>query len=160
MTKLITVDKAITLLIEQLPVLVADGEVSSSNYFKSIGLDDRLDITLQCVLAAFRKSESKLYAEGVVIEIVEDIDPVFNGNRSVIDLLFKRRRGRPTTGDAMSDAEKQRAYRARRNAALEKLEREAEQYRKQLNLEHKKNMELTAEIDSLVDKVAALKGAK
>ena len=73
---------------------------------------------------------------------------------------LKRPRGRPPTGEAMTDAEKQRAYRARRNAAIEKLEREAEQYRKQLTLEHKKNMELTAEIDSLVDKVAALKGAK
>ena len=73
---------------------------------------------------------------------------------------LKRPRGRPPTGEAMTDAEKQRAYRARRNAAIDKLEREAEQYRKQLNLEHKKNMELTAEIDSLVDKVAALKGAK
>lgn len=69
----------------------------------------------------------------------------------------RRPRGRPPTGEAMTDAEKQRAYRQRRGAAIEQLEREAEQYREQLQLEHQKNMELATEIDALNDKIATLK---
>lgn len=70
---------------------------------------------------------------------------------------LKRPRGRPPTGKAMTDAEKQRAYRERRNAAIDKLERELEKCSEQLHLEHQKNSQLTAEIDSLNDKIAALK---
>ncbi len=73
---------------------------------------------------------------------------------------LKRPRGRPPTGEAMTDAEKQRAYRQRRAQAIELLEREAEQYREQLQLEHQKNMELATEIDSLNDKIAVLRARK
>lgn len=73
---------------------------------------------------------------------------------------LRRPRGRPPTGEAMTDAEKQRAYRQRRAQAIEQLERELGQCREQLHLEHVKNSELTAEIDSLNDKIAALRAKK
>lgn len=72
----------------------------------------------------------------------------------------RRSRGRPPTGEAMTDAEKQRAYRQRRAAAIELLERELEQCREQLHLEYQKNMELATEIDSLNDKIAVLRARK
>lgn len=73
---------------------------------------------------------------------------------------LKQARGRPPTGKAMTDAEKQRAYRQRRAAAIELLERELEQCREQLHLEHLKNSELATEIDSLNDKIAVLRARK
>ena len=72
----------------------------------------------------------------------------------------RRPRGRPPTGEAMTDAEKQRAYRQRRAQAIELLERELEQCREQLHLEHLKNSELATEIDSLNDKIAVLRARK
>lgn len=72
----------------------------------------------------------------------------------------KRPRGRPPTGTAMTDAEKQRAYRERRAASIQALEKEVGLLREQLHLEHLKNSELIAEIDSLNDKLTAIrKGA-
>lgn len=71
----------------------------------------------------------------------------------------KRPRGRPRTGKAMSDAEKQRAYRQRRAAAVQALQKEVEQLREQLHLEHLKNAELMSRYDELSDKLAAT-GAK
>lgn len=73
---------------------------------------------------------------------------------------LKRPRGRPPTGEAMTDAEKQRAYRQRRAQAIAELERELEQCREQLHLEYQKNMELATEIDSLNDKIAVLRARK
>ncbi len=72
----------------------------------------------------------------------------------------RRSRGRPPTGEAMTDAEKQRAYRQRRAQAIAELERELEQCREQLHLEHLKNSELATEIDSLNDKIAVLRARK
>ena len=72
----------------------------------------------------------------------------------------RRSRGRPPTGEAMTDAEKQRAYRQRRAQAIAELERELEQCREQLHLEHLKNSELATEIDSLNDKSAVLRARK
>ena len=72
----------------------------------------------------------------------------------------RRPRGRPPTGEAMTDAEKQRAYRQRRAQAIAELERELEQCREQLHLEHLKNSELATEIDSLNDKIAVLRARK
>jgi predicted RNase H-like nuclease (RuvC/YqgF family) len=60
----------------------------------------------------------------------------------------------------MTDAEKQRAYRQRRAAAIAELERELERCREQLQLEHLKNRELATEIDSLHDKISALRARK
>ena len=72
----------------------------------------------------------------------------------------RRSRGRPPTGEAMTDAEKQRAYRQRRAQAIAELERELKQCREQLHLEHLKNSELATEIDSLNDKIAVLRARK
>jgi hypothetical protein len=78
----------------------------------------------------------------------------------VTNPAHKRPRGRPPTGTALTDAEKQKAYRERRAAAKAEALREVEQLRKQLHLEHMKNAELVAEIDSLNDKLTAIrKGA-
>lgn len=84
----------------------------------------------------------------------------YKGRYEVTNPAHKRPRGRPPTGTALTDAEKQKAYRERRAAAKAEALREVEQLRKQLHLEHMKNAELVAEIDSLNDKLTAIrKGA-
>lgn len=72
----------------------------------------------------------------------------------------KRPRGRPPTGTAMTDAEKQKAYRERRAAAKAEALREVEQLREQLHLEHTKNAQLSAEIDTLNDEIQRLRARK
>lgn len=72
----------------------------------------------------------------------------------------KRPRGRPPTGTAMTDAEKQKAYRERRAAARAEKAREVEQLREALHLEHTKNAQLSAEIDTLNDEIQKLRAKK
>lgn len=84
----------------------------------------------------------------------------FQAKMESLNEQTKRLRGRPPTGNAMTDAEKQRAYRERRAAARAEKAREVEKLREQLHLEHMKNAELVAEIDQLSDQLEALRAKK
>lgn len=72
----------------------------------------------------------------------------------------KRPRGRPPTGTALTDAEKQKAYRERRASERAEKAQEIEKLREALHLEHTKNAQLSAEIDTLNDEIQRLRARK